>query len=141
MFDPNNKKFIKDIKYNEPGKLPEVKESTMLKFDPTKPYRRRDGKPAKIVHTFDNDKFLVVSEYQHYIVLPDGTEYGTAWESIIDLINIPEKIEGWVNVYKDHFGELKHGWLYDTKEQATKFSAPNCIACIKVSFTEGEGLE
>lgn len=108
-------------------------------FDPNKPYRRRDGKPAKIVHKFNIDTYLVVVENnfpdEAYYQVGLLGKYISGAETGKDLINIPEKIDGWIGVTKY--------MVYPTAEEANKCAlASNRIydACIKVSFTEGEGL-
>lgn len=59
-----------------------------------------------------------------------------------DLVNIPEKHVVWVNVYRD---DRKVGFMFGS-ERASKESCDNDhfvggrVACIKVEFTEGEGL-
>lgn len=45
----------------------------------------------------------------------------------------PEKHTAWVNVYSD-IGR------YPTKEAANLHSGDNCVACIEIEWTEGEGL-
>lgn len=87
-------------------------------FDPTRPYQRRDGKPAKII--CDD---LAGSNYT--IVYRTPTECGTV-ETIIrcrsdglvsgypsphDLVNIPEtiEIERWVNAYRREDGSIQLG--------------------------------
>lgn len=65
----------------------------------------------------------------------------------------PEKKTGWVNVYPAHKGITQiaetHldknnngfvGSVWPTKEIAKSYQNRDCIACIEVSFEEGEGL-
>lgn len=106
-------------------------------FDPNKPYRRRDGNPAKIVYALLHGRYIVVSENNNsleyiYTIYNDGTFCGNGDENIRDLINIPGKVEGWVNVYPER--------IFATQETAKACATEHCLACIKVSFTEGEGL-
>lgn len=197
----------------------------MKQFDPSKPYRLRDGRPAKIVHTFrkghhfvvldDTDGWVIVfadgrygrgegkdSEYDlinipetldrtrpvqtrdgrevrnicwDYLLtrgqvgiagvirsmdgsrdywqewLADGQVYLStgpntkAFDNLINVpVNIPEKIEGWQNVYKGRDGGGVYyslGKLFSTREEALVAAYGIAhVACIKVSFTEGEGL-
>lgn len=54
----------------------------------------------------------------------------------LDLINIPERREGWISVYPHSVGNL-----HETKEQADRMAVgAQRLACIHISFTEGEGL-
>lgn len=54
----------------------------------------------------------------------------------------PKRIEGWINLYKDGFGRgFLHGLtIYENKEDANLNTNNQRIACIKISFVEGEGL-
>lgn len=56
-------------------------------------------------------------------------------EGRLDLVNISEKIERWVNIYSREYGHA-------TKEEADACAgnAKDRIACIPIEFTEGEGL-
>ena len=61
-----------------------------------------------------------------------------------DLINVPERIEGWVHLYKDGSVSMIHS----TKEKADQerrieinYGFVNHVACKFISFTAGEGLE
>lgn len=111
----------------------------MNKFDPNKPYCRRDRKPAKIVYSYKDGKHhVVISESVldvefSYSVRSNG-RVDDYTESGYDLVNIPEKIEGWVNI---HWTDP----IYKSIEDANKCKGSDVYACIKVSFTEGEGLE
>lgn len=80
-------------------------------FDPNKPYTRRDGKAAKIVHTLrkiDGMNYLVVyeagSNHEWYYSV-DGLGYysGINRPCEYDLINTPvkHKVERW-GVYTQH---------------------------------------
>lgn len=113
----------------------------MKQFDPNKPYCRRDGKPARIVHTFHNgNHFVVLDDTDGWVIVNAKGEYHDVTYNNYDLINIPEKFERWINVYSN--GDLSL-CLHNSMEIATKMASTTKvrIACIKVSFTEGEGLE
>lgn len=87
--------------------------------------------------------------YQHVVKTADNTNtYDVIYkiykngrqskelESQYDLINIPEKITGWVNMYDDYVITM-----HKSKELADKYTHKSSrIACIKVEFEEGEGL-
>lgn len=117
-----------------PFTKPEVKT-----FDPNKPYCRRDGKPARIVCKDKKGSYPYVVLTSHY---DTGDEYSyytdskgvaiPAFSSSYDLINIPEKIEGWVNVYPEI--------IYNSKYLADSSAFKHRIACGFISFKEGEGL-
>lgn len=124
----------------------------MKPFDPTKPCRTRDGRPAKVLYTQSRCAQPIVAEYQEnggYWDVgnfnADGTFYHDGAQGDNDLINIPEKrkLTGWLNVY-DCFG---YGMRYETKQECDDNvnNSRTRLACIDLSkynieFTEGDGL-
>lgn len=120
----------------------------MKPFDPTKPYCRRDGKPARVLYTLNMGDYpvIVLSQYddgQEWIYQVMLTGCVVVSPGNYDLVNIPEKIEGWINIYKYKCHvpiEYTSGDIYTTREAADLGASFDRIACIKVSFTEGEGL-
>ena len=80
-------------------------------FDPTKPYRRRDGLPAKIIYELPR-QWVVVSEnmdkeeWVFFVNKPDGNCLPGDNESGYDLVNIPEKHEVTVYFRRNSIGEM-----------------------------------
>jgi hypothetical protein len=77
-------------------------------------------------------------EVSHYV-----TETGQSWhdeqESGSDLVNIPEKREGWINVYKDvsyRSGRTTSECIYLTMEEAIEDCTDGYITTVKVEWTE-----
>lgn len=122
-----------------------------LKLDKDNPLatkvQTRDGRPARIICTNRKGEFPIIA----LITEADGLESylaytadGFLWSNksphSSDLINVPVKHVWWLNIYNGP----TCGTLQPTKELADLNSLSNYynrIACIKVSFTEGEGLE
>lgn len=109
-------------------------------FDPSKPVRTRDGRPARIICTdLRHPRFSIVALAQRH----DGTEdflLCTADGSISlpcpsenDLVNVHEKDIGWVNIYA-------HGssHLHRSRTDADKYASPSRIACIRIEYEEGQ---
>lgn len=92
------------------------------KFDPTKPVRTRDGRPARIICTDRDGEFsivgLVKGVAQEYIYTyrKDGTF--SSGNVDVDLVNIPEKVK--VHVYQDK--ATKEYWASNTKYDPPKYS-------------------
>jgi len=59
-------------------------------------------------------------------------------ENPYDLVNVPKKHEVWVNFY-DEEGVVV-SFAYASEELANERSHIDRIACVRVKFTEGEGL-
>lgn len=50
----------------------------------------------------------------------------------------PEQKTRWINIYKDTF---EAALIYPDKQSAKLNRDRDCIACIEITYTEGEGLE
>lgn len=118
-----------------------------MSIDWDKPVKTRDGCEVRI---YTNEGRLmhypVVGEYRN----GDGFQIGRwtsegHWSCLRihaedrDLINVPQKHTVWVNVYKSH--NSLSILNYDSRRIADQLVQEGRIACIEVTFTEGEGLE
>ena len=124
------------------------KKKQMKELNPNKPVQLRDGRQVRNVcwdfRRLDGSiciSGIVACETYDLSMTwcKDGRRYADSqFDKVNDLINVPERIERWVNVY----GEGAIVQLHETKEMADKYaSKQGRIACIKISFTVGEGLE
>ena len=109
----------------------------------------RDGRKARII-CFDRkgvNMFPIVAlimngdkESDIYTYRPNGLWGNNGNESEKDLMMLPEKKEGWVNVYYDNDASSHRGCraIYDTKEQAVKYLASDKqhIATVKIEWEE-----
>jgi len=59
-------------------------------------------------------------------------------ESPYDLVNVPKKHETWVNFYCEE--SVVSSFPYPSQELANKNASGGRTACVRVEFTEGEGL-
>ena len=102
-----------------------------------KPVCTRDGRKARII-CFDVKGSMypiiaLIEESEEEILcsyMPNGRSYKNEKECIDDLMMLPEKKEGWVNVYKDS--------VYDTKDHALigRSEIRGYIDTIKISWEE-----
>jgi len=117
-------------------------------LDLTKPIQTRDGKKAKIVSstwkaTGRNDCILAAVEGPYgdvpVVALPNG-RVCTSNEEPDDLVNVPKTYIKWLNIYPDPYNIIITPW--NTKEDANASTVPgkDRIACVKIEYTEGEGL-
>ncbi len=101
-----------------------------------------DGKPARIIATDLIGKYPIVAA----IKTDNGEECVETYTSkgflLFDnkntgccLTNLPEKITGWINMYKSGCGHF-----YASRKLADELSHDDRLACIPVTFKEGEGL-
>ena len=130
----------------------------MKELNPNKPVQLRDGRQVRNVcwDFLFPDSTVGISAVVRGRESARDRDYQIAWDKYgkycpgenephqHDLINVPEKREGWIHIYKD--GSV--GILHDSKEiidqerkTEIKYGCHPPIACIKISFTVGEGLE
>lgn len=106
------------------------------------PVQTRDGRMARIVCTDIKGRddcigALVLhsdGDESFHFFYPDG-RYRKGFDRALDLINVPKRIQGWVNVYP--------GIVHKTREGADIAIPPGTdfrIACIYIDIPEGEGL-
>ena len=138
----------------------------MKPLDPTKPVQLRDGRQVRNV-CWDYKLSAVdiaLNETSIFAIVRNGAGYDSIyfWDKYgnvkgkysidgqDDLINIPEQVKGWVNVYPDSESTCMisngesyislRGW-HKSKEEADRHALRNRIACHYISITVGEGLE
>lgn len=119
-----------------------------MKFDPTKPVRTRDGKPARIICTDRVGNYpiiaLVQAANQEEVLKykSDGKFSGSDYAHPADLENIREKFTRtvWLNVYSQ--GPSGDTAVHSSREAADRFALEDRIACVAVDleFEEGQGL-
>ncbi len=122
----------------------------MRKFDPKEPVKFRNAPEQVRVVTTDlkDDRPIVIaitgSTGHEYVSFrhADGSAYA-AGEDAYDLVNVPKKHEVWINLYQ-HDAETFVGYGHPSLESANKNAVETAIrgrtACVRVEFTEGEGL-
>lgn len=118
-------------------------------IDWNQPVQTRSGGDAVVHTTSGKGCQPVIGEYERVI----GGEWETGdwaidgqWDEAstgehdFDLVNVPHKHTMWVNVYSRDAGEGLNFHGFYGRLFADQ-SASNCrVACIQVTFTEGEGL-
>lgn len=126
---------------------PKPKPEEIKPFDPNKPYQRRDEKVCEIIKKLKQNKYAVatLSDDGKYEIIYethlDGRQSGSG-KSKYDLVNIPEVIEGWVNVYDDAIVTIhsQGDGIHASREIADKIAGGKRIACKFISVVKGEGL-
>lgn len=120
-----------------------------------KPVQTRDGRAARIICTnrktsgtqmpvlalVTTHHLGSVSEYIEFFT-EEGTTHRDGSVSKLDLINIPVKRKGWVNVYPWGEKNFTIAEAHKTKTSANRAAVvAKRIACIPIEFEEGEGLD
>lgn len=113
-----------------------------------KPVCTRDGRSARIV-CFDRkgyNMFPIVAlimngdrENDIYTYRPNGTWYNSVNESDKDLMMLPEKHEGWINVIKNQDNYYYCKGVFDTEEYARNNEANYtglAVATVKIEWEE-----
>lgn len=113
-------------------------------FDPTKPVQTRDGRAARIICTDLKGTpgasiVALITEKQGHEVTYTVSDNGTFWwnrdapGSVNDLVNIPTKRSGWINIYSDRkVGSV----IYAIKEQAVCDAIGAPCATIQIEWEE-----
>lgn len=101
------------------------------------PIQTRDGREAQFIAyipmAINYDRVIYLCGGRIKTSDEDGHFYSE--EDDLDLFMAPVKQEQWLNVYSTD------GYHYPTKEEADRNARPSRIACIRIEYTEGEGLE
>lgn len=133
-----NKEDMEENKFNlKPFDLQKAKEG--------KPVCTRDGRKARII-CFDRIDSTGCNLTIVALIQVDETEVLQLYhdngkcdaKADLDLMMLPEKKEGWVNVYYDNDASSHRGcrFIYDTKERAVKEAGSAYIDTIKISWEE-----
>ena len=125
---------------------PILKEFDLEAAKAGKPVCTRDGRKARII-CFDakgthpiialvSDPDIEGAEIP-FCYTNDGFYNNPNCESNHDLMILPEKKEGWVNVYRD-FNIVHAKNIFDTREEALKNidGGENCVATVKIEWEE-----
>ena len=114
-----------------------------------KPVCTRDGRKARII-CFDakgdqpiialveakGNKDALIEEVERYFI--NGHSVFEVRETNNDLMMLPEKKEGWVNIYNDG-GTYYSKYIYKTEKEATGQAdtiSPNHVATVKIEWYE-----
>ena len=113
--------------------------------NPSRKVVTRDGLNARIICTDRKDlKFPIVAlietklggEFLQYYT-KDGT-YFVDDLCDADLLFLPEKYEGWINLHKNEQGRVFPSYIYQTEEDAEKYGVGNdsYITTVKIEWEE-----
>lgn len=117
-------------------------------LDVTRPVQTRDGRKVRLFETNLKNRNTRLAGI---ITMQDGEEFVAAWradgratnvrEDPIDLVNGPQKRQGWMNVYEASTPEMMNAVIYPTRAAADQRAADRRrLACLPVEFIEGTGL-
>ena len=114
--------------------------------NPSRKVVTRDGRKARIICTdMKSTTYPVValiedgSDYEQPTTLSKNGEYAVNESSRSDLFFVPQKHEGWINVYRNSdSGHTYAGAVYDSKEDAEKRKIidENYVTTIKIEWEE-----
>lgn len=111
--------------------------------NPSRKVVTRDGLNARIICTDRKDlKFPIVALIETKLggeFLQYYTKNGTAYVDNLcdaDLLFLPEKHEGWANIYKQDTKYRVIGYMYETKEDAERNKDIDYITTIKIEWEE-----
>lgn len=133
---------IKQTKEDMEEKKLNLKPFDIQKAKAGKPVCTRDGRKARII-CFDlkNDEYPIVAAVgndssETLFSYTTNGEIADGIESDKDLMMLPEKKEGWVNIDKGGSGKITISSPYSTKEEAIHNDNETTIDTIKISWEE-----
>ena len=111
--------------------------------NPSKKVVTRDGRSVRIhCANYSSEQFIIAEiEGINYSSLftKDGKYHNSNGESLNDLFFVPEKKEGWINIYKYNLQTTPVTQVYNTKEEA-EAAIGSClvdyISTVKVEWKE-----
>ena len=139
-----------DTKHSNSEKIGKnLKPFDLEKAKAGKPVCTRDGRKVRII-CFDGkgdkpiialveakgNKDALIEKVERYFI--NGHSVFEVRETNDDLMMLPEKKEGWVNVYYDNDASSHRGcrFIYDTKERAVKEAGNSYITTVKINWEE-----
>jgi hypothetical protein len=102
------------------------------------PIQTRDGRPVKFIAHVPEvrlRKVIALVDGEVGCFLETGT-FNAGCFTPSDLFMAPVTHTKWLNIYPS----VKYTYAYSTKELAAENAGPDRIACIQITYTEGEGL-
>ena len=104
----------------------------------------REGKPVRIICTdAKSEKYQVValvtkkSGQEVLATFDTSGKYRSGYNSHLDLFFVPEKHEGWVNVYKSESNRSLGAGIWQTEEGAKKWEgATDYVTTVKIEWEE-----
>ena len=149
LYDWHEKIISIEIKQNKEDM--EEKKLNLKEFDleaakAGKPVCTRDGRKARII-CFDakrkdgkNIMALIPSkeypEFEDLIAYPNNGNYHGGHENDGDLMMLPEKKEGWVNLCKNNNGDTLTVGVFPNREEAVCNCPPSYLCTIKIEWEE-----
>lgn len=105
-------------------------------IDFSKPVQTRDGRPVEIITTKGRGTYPVLGYAGDSAILftwtTDGKLLAANMEEVaVNLVNVPEPVVGWVNVYA---GE---GFFHASRDQADRSFRLSRRALLKLTYTKG----
>ena len=96
-------------------------------------YDRKDIKPIVALVTCINGTSVIEKAFYYF---EDGCHLSKNDNNIYDLMMLPEKKEGWINIYKKSNDECYFAHIYDTKALAEIGKNAGCIATVRIEWEE-----
>lgn len=143
-----NEMFV-EIKQNKENM--EEKKLSLKPFDleaakAGKPVCTRDGRKARII-CFDakrKDRKNIIAlvpskEYsgvEDLITYPNNGNYYGGHENDGDLMMLPEKKDGWINLCKNNYGDTLAVGVFPSREEAVSNCPPSYLGTIKIEWEE-----
>ena len=112
--------------------------------NPEKKVVTKSGLNVRIICTDRKDlNYSIVALIENQFTEEEGvlcyTREGKIFTGVLndaDLFFVPEKKEGWINIYENTLGQYEGRIVYDSEEDAKKHSTSNCLATVKIEWEQ-----
>lgn len=113
-----------------------------MTFDPTKPCKTKRGDWVEIVSVNGREPYTIIGYVGDNKDVSCWTKDGSYsihhGLSDLDLVNLPQEADAWLNVYRGLSGLLYGGSNYPSRKEADHGCASDRVACIRVKLVEGQ---
>ena len=112
--------------------------------NPSKKVVTRSGKDVRILCTDAKGDYPIIALIDeltdnciyHSVYTKEGHVKPYDIPTRYDLFFVPEKHEGWINIYENTLGQYEGRIVYDSEEDAKKHRTSNCLATVKIEWEE-----
>ena len=135
-------KAVKELYSDKKDSKPILKEFDLEAAEAGKPVCTRDGRKAIFLTTLSNKNFPVVAivccGQEENVYQYDINGVCDEHDNNLDLMMLPEKKEGWVNLYREEDGTIETSMIRDSYDDAKNSisSSRNYIDTIKIQWEE-----
>ena len=117
----------------------------MTNIDWTKPIETDEENPlpVRVLCTDQDGRHPVAAAIKGCFVHQWTLEGGPHNTLFPKLRNVPERVKGWINIYRNDFDNRNRTgrFMFESLDEAMGNASPDHIACVEIDVPVGHGLE